>query len=157
MNSLNKETIKKLAMKTNTEVWNYFGKEHITQEEISLMLENAYTSLNLWAHVGGDINLARGHWMLARAFCVANNKEQAELHANKCKDYTDSAIDSRRDFDVFYSLEGLARACALNEDRESAKVYYSDALRLAESITDKETRDLCLDDIKSAPWFGMDF
>jgi hypothetical protein len=156
MSNLCNETIKKMAVKSNNETWNFFGKDTLSQDEISEMLKHAYTSLNLWSVVGKDIHLARGHWMLSRAFCLANNKEQAILHSDKCSMFTGKASEGKADFDLFYSLEAKSRANALYGNTDLAKQSYTEAMSVVEKIEDKETKDLCISDIKSGPWFGFE-
>jgi len=157
MEESTRKTIGQMAIDTNNKVWNYLGKENISKQEIADMLESAYTSLNLWSVVGKEINIARGHWLVSRAQAVAGNKEMTSVHAEKCDEYTNKAKDGTQSFDIFYSTEALARSYAMSGNKEKAMEFVEKSKEIAKEISDKETRDLCVSDLKSGPWFDLEF
>lgn len=152
---MNNDELKKLAIKSNGETWNYLQKESLADDEKVQMLCCAYSSLYLWASSGGtSLNLARGHWLLSRVCCVLKEASLANKHAELCSVYTEMAAD-RKDFDEVYAIEAKARSMALSGDRVLAAQLKRQASELATKIQDPENKSIAEADILSEPWFGV--
>lgn len=151
MNDSEKNTMKKLAIELNNKAWSFFEKRDLSAHDIASMLECAYTSLHLWSLVGKDINIARGHWLISRAACVAKEMGLSRIHANLCDEWTAKSEEGKADFDLFYANEALSRSLSFSEV-DKAKDYYSRAKAIALTIADEETKKLCLSDLATGPW-----
>lgn len=151
MNDSEKSAMRKLAIELNNKTWSFFEKRDLSEHDIASMLECAYTSLHLWSLVGKDINIARGHWLISRAACVAKEISLSRIHANLCDEWTAKSEEGKADFDLFYANEALSRSLSFSEvDR--AKDYFRKAKAIALTIVDEETKKLCLSDLAARPW-----
>ena len=150
-----KKAIGKIAIENNNKAWSFLALDSLSSEDIALMLESAYTSLHLWSLVGKDINIARGHWLVARAHINSGHADLANIHAQRCEEFTVRSNDGKESFDLFYLNEVLARVSAMEGDFEMALSYIQKARDVSKEISDKETLDLCLSDLKAGPWFGF--
>ena len=152
---MNDEVVKKLAMKSNADAWNYLQKDSLGEDEKVQMLCCAYSSLYLWAACGGtSLHFARAHWLISRVCCVLAEVRLAAKHAEMCSTYTELALD-RKDFDDVYATEAKARSFALAGDKIQATHFKKRATELAQKINDLEDRGIAEGDIQTEPWFGV--
>lgn len=143
---------KKFAVDCFNAIWPLLQKESRTAEDNELMVHLAHTSLFHWLHAGTAINEQRGEWMLARVYTILEDKSKALHHAKRCLALTQK--HDFRDFDLAYSYECMARACALNAMTAESSRYFSLAKDAGEKITESGDRDLFMTDLRSEPWFG---
>ena len=146
---------KRLGIDANQETWGLLEKAARTDEETDQMIASAYASHYLWQKGGGTaLHHARGHWLISRVMCVANEPQRAKRHAELCARYTDEASD-REVFDTVYAVESQARAAALNGNMEKAGELRARAMRMSDAVTEEEDRKFLIGDLEAEPWFGV--
>lgn len=151
---MDQSELKKLAVEANNEVWGLISRPKLSDEEKFQAISAAYASYYLWDQIGTDLNRARGHWLISRTLCVIECGELALSHAQQCNILTERAAD-KKDFDLFYASEALARACAASGKKQEAIEYLNKAAKLSELVKDPEDRTICETDLKAEPWFGI--
>jgi hypothetical protein len=112
------------------------------------LADTAHASLHHWRAAGGDVQLARGEWLVSRVYAVNGRAEPALHHARRC--YELCVAHGYEGFDLAYAYEGLARALALAGQPYAAELARAEALGAA--IPDEEDRTIFLDDLAAGPW-----
>ena len=83
-------------------------------------------------------NLARGEWLVSRAYSVLGRAEPAIWHARRCLDHCEE--NGIGDWDLAYAYEALARAHAVAGDAEAAE-WKTKARTAGDEIADAEDRE----------------
>lgn len=146
----------KFAKSLNGRTWELLGKVDRTTAEDKEMVLAASASLYHWLQVGSAVNDQRGEWLLARVFTVLRKSDLALEHAQLCYELTEAHKAEMQDFDLFYAHEAMARALALNGDREKARGYKARAAAAAEKVADPEDKNIVMGDLQSGPWFDVE-
>jgi len=144
---------KKIAIKTNNEVWNYLTKDKRNEKENHEMITAAYTSFYHWNIIGKPINLQRECWLISHVYAVTGKSNFAIYYAEKCMNLTKK--HNFVDFDLAYAYEALARAYASKGNSEKFSKYYKKALQTGNKIKKKENKILFMKDFKTGPWYNM--
>jgi hypothetical protein len=141
----------------NNGIFPLLEKVDRSEEETEKMIAMAYASTLHWSSYSGHTiaNRARGEYMISTALTYAGRKEQALHHATRTYDIVFSNKSEMADFDISYALMALARAHALNGDRDKAKQYLYECEKSVEDIKDAEDKKIVLSDLNSGPWFGI--
>ncbi len=129
--------------------WGLIDKAERTEEENEEMCRLSEVSLWHWLQVEGHTqeNLSISYWQLGRAYAVAGKGEEALDYAGRCVKISEEA--GLEPFYVGYAFEALARAHMLNGDKAAAEKAKKKATDLAESVEDKESRNLILADLET--------
>ncbi len=143
------------AKKLHGEVWNLLGKPARTREEDERMVHAAHASCYHWLQVGTIANHQRSEWLIARAYAVTGQGEQALIHAERCLALTLQHPADMADFDVAFAYECLARAHAVLGNREEALAHFRLAETGGESIADAEDRAVFFDSLRGGDWRGV--
>lgn len=127
----------------NNTAFDYFGKENKTAEEIDDMIGYAHSSLHHWKLFSGGtiVNVQRGEYMVAKAYALAGNKNEALAHAKKCLELIEKHSGEMKDFDFAFANEIMAIAQLLNGNREEFLKHRMIAENLGNEIKDKDDRD----------------
>ena len=133
--------------------WDLLEKKDRTPEDDEMMINAAHSSLYHWSKIGQQINLQRGEWMVSHVYIILSRTEPAFYHAKICLDLTEK--NEIGDFDKAFSLEGYARALALNDNKEESEKYYNFAKEAGQEIKKKEDKDYFLKVLDEGPWFGV--
>lgn len=144
---------KKFAVDCFNKIWPLLEKKDRTSEDNETMILLAHTSLFHWLQIGIPLNEQRGEWMLARVYTVLKDKAHSLHHAKRCLTLTEK--HDLKDFDLAYGYESMARASALNNHPVECKKYLELARKAGEDISEKDDRELFINDLSSEPWFGM--
>lgn len=146
------------GVELNHVVWDLLGKDNRTPEEDELMLHAAHGSYFHWAVSGKAeaANYQRGEWMLSRVYAFLNVPERAMYYAKRCKQITEDKASEMDDFDLAYADEAMARAHAVEGNKEGAEKYLAEALAKGEKIKDAEAKSYFFSDIHAGPWYGVD-
>ncbi len=144
---------RKFAVDCFNKIWTLFEKQERTSDENDLMIHLAHASLYHWLQAGTPLNEQRGEWMLARVYTVMQDGAKAMHHAKRCLALTEK--NDFKDFDLAYAFESMSRASALNNLPVECRKYLELARKAGEEISEKDDRDLFLNDLSAAPWFGM--
>lgn len=141
------------AVDLNNRVWELLGNSERTEAEDNEMMWAAYASLYHWSVIGQPINIQRGEWMVSHVNSVLGYPESAVRHAERCWELTEE--QHLTDFDRGYALEALARAYACAGDKEKARKYYSEAVKVGSEIEREEDTKLFMSDLETGPWYGI--
>ena len=145
----------KFAKTTNGEVWELLSKSDRSQAENDAMVQAAHASMYHWAQIGKELQLQRGHWLLAHVYTTLERPEAALYHANYCFQLTQNFEVQMQDFDVAYGYEGYARALALAGNLDEAKTYKERAQQAGDAIKDDEDKSIFMGDFTGGNWHGL--
>lgn len=149
-----KEFHKKMAIDNFNGTWNLIDKgDKRTPEEDDLMVHRTHASRLHWGIVGNELNFQRGEWQIARVYTLLKRKEPALHFARVCLKRTED--NGFKGFDLPFAHEAMARACALNGDKDNYEKHYDLAKEAGEKIEKKEDRDYFFKDLDAGKWFGM--
>lgn len=142
----------------NNRIFALLDKEQLNKEEQVELVSCAYASLMHWRSFSGCqlVNIQRGIYMLGKVHVAIEDKEKALEFAHECMIFTSKNKTEMKDFDLAYSHELMARASALNQDKESFKRHYTMLQNLMPQIEKEEDRKWLKQDMASGKWFGMD-
>ena len=146
----------KFAKSTNGEVWKLLGKNDRSEAENDAMIQAAHASMYHWAQIGKELQLQRGHWLLAHVYTTLERSEAALYHAKFCYQLTQDFKGQMQDFDIAYGYEGFARALALEGNLDEAKNYKERALEFGNAIKDDEDKSIFMGDFTSGNWHDLD-
>jgi hypothetical protein len=132
------------------------GKSDRSVADNDAMIKSAHASLYHWAEIGKELQLQRGHWLMARVYTTLERAERAQYHAKYCCQLTHDFKEQMQDFDVAYSYEGHARALALEGNLEEAEKYKERAMRAGEAIEDDEDKSIFMGDFTGGNWYGLE-
>ena len=146
---------RKLAANMNVQTWSLLDKADRREKENQNLETFALASLYHWHRAEGfeRVNAQRGHWLLARVYCVLQRGEDALAHAQKTWALTEAG--GLKDFDLAYALESLARAHAACGHKEESIRYRAQAQAAGQEIQKEENKAFFEGDLKSEPWFGI--
>jgi tetratricopeptide (TPR) repeat protein len=147
------EAQRALGVALNLAVWRALERLDRTADDDQRVVDAAHASLWHWAQVGTSENLARGEWLVSRAYAVVGRAEPALHHARRCLAATEAA--GLGDFDAFYAYEAMARALALAGDHAEAAGWKQRAVEQLEAVEDPEDRTICESDLAAGPWYGL--
>jgi hypothetical protein len=131
------------------ECWKLIKKSGRTADEDDEMLRLAEASFWHWKGFKGhtDENLSIGYWQLARVYVLASQPERALRYANRCAEISEKA--SLGPFYIGYAYEASARALKAKGDDAAWRDVLAQAYTAAETVTDEESRDQLLADLKT--------
>ena len=144
-----------MGIEMNNQVWGLLEKKDRDQQDENRMIAFAKSSLFHWYNSPNfqPVNAQRGEWMISHVYAVLNKSDKALEHALNCQKLT--AELELKDFDLAYSLEALARAYAVGNNKEKFKEYIELAKKAGENIKDDEDKKYFLNDLNSEPWNSM--
>lgn len=146
---------KEFAKRTNGRVWNLLGKTDRTPAEDEEMESAAFASLYHWRQVGTEVHHQRAEWLIARVYTVLGEAYPAVKHANRCLELTEAHKSEMEDFDFAYAYEGMARANALDGNRQVAENYLQMAESAGKEIADLESKKIFMSDLNTGDWYGI--
>ncbi len=133
------------AIECFNQCWDFLYLEERNAEQLSEMIRLSETSFWHWNRVSSktEKNISIGLWQLSRVYSVAGQQNTALEYGFRCLEVSDSAeLDP---FFVAYAYEAIARA-----QKETGGDYsgsFSKACQLAETVEDKESREMLLKDL----------
>ncbi|MCY3412851.1 MAG: hypothetical protein INQ03_14535 [Candidatus Heimdallarchaeota archaeon] len=150
-----KEVHRKLAINCFNATWDLIEKENRTDEDDLMMIHLAHSSQYHWRQATPDepIKFQRGNWQIARIYTLLEHKKEALYHAKICLSLTEK--HDFKDFDLAFAHECMARAYALNNNRELSEKQYKLAEEAGSKIKEQGDRDYFFKDLHSGNWFGM--
>jgi hypothetical protein len=143
------------AKRYNGMTWDLLNQPNRRPEENELLLDYAHASQAHWRVAGTGVNQQRGEWLIARAWSVIGDGEQALRHARRTAELTETHRAEMEDFDIAFAHEGLARALALCGQADEAQKYIALAQKAGEAITDAEDRQIFFDSFNGGNWNGL--
>jgi hypothetical protein len=127
--------------------WDYIDKPMRTTDEDNTMLQLSLSSLWHWTQREDSTitNLAIGYWQVSRVFALLKQADNAREYGKLCLETA-----SKEGVLPYYSgtaYEALARAEMVAGNRSAMQEYLAQAQRVADSLTDKEEREMLLKDL----------
>ncbi|MDD2332512.1 MAG: hypothetical protein PHI68_07670 [Candidatus Cloacimonetes bacterium] len=133
--------------------WDLLEKTDRSRDDDNRLINFAHASLFHWKQIGAPINQQRGEWIISHVYAVLGHKEAALYHAENCYELT--VKHSFTDFDLAYAYEAMARAYALNGNREKFAEFHSQAVKAMDQISKDGDRKQFAADLDSGNWNGM--
>jgi len=127
--------------------WQLIDKSDRTSEDNEQMIRLVQASL--WHWTGrpdcSDKNLSIGFWQASRVYALVGEADNARKYASLCLDKTPRDDE----FCLGYAYEALARAELLVGNNAKARQHLADARRQAEGVSDDESRQMLVDDLRT--------
>jgi len=147
-----KEMNKYFAVELNNRCWDLIDRtEPLSEVEIHRLVDRAHASLFHWSEIGEAVNIARGHYLVSRAYVVAGNHLEALRHStlslNTCKE------NDIEDFDLAFAYEAMARAQQIGRNFECQKLFMGLAKKAGEKIAAQKDRTVFFDVLKTVPGY----
>ncbi len=133
--------------------WELLLKPDRTKADEDVLINMVHTSLFHWRQLEQPINILRGEWMIAHVYAVLEHKEAALYHAKNTLEWAETA--KAEDWDLAYAYEAMARAQALNGNKEEFQKYHDLAEAAGKKIREAEDRNQFEADLNDSNWFGM--
>ena len=149
------EAHRQLAIQTNGRIWTLLEKKDRTSLEDDELLYAAYASCYYWLKAGTGVNQQRGEYLIAKAYMSLNSANQALYYAKRCLALTEKYKEEMKDFDIAFAYECLARAYAMNKNKEDGLKYYQLATKAGQKIVDAEDKKIFDGDMAGGEWFGL--
>ncbi len=135
------------------ESWELLLKESRGKADEDILINLAHASLLHWRQLNQPINILRGEWMIAHVYTLLGHKESALYHARNTLEWAENIPAA--DWDLAYAYEAVARAQALNGNREEFRKYYELADKAGREIREEEDKKQFEADFHDNNWFGM--
>jgi len=137
---------RKAAARCFNETWDYLDMKARTKQDDERMLTLAHASRFHWGLVGSPRNTAVGDWQISRVYAALKEPRLSLLFATTS---LDTCKKEKLSEQLAPAYEGMARACAVSENYQSARKY----ARLARKQLDgldlrSEEKKVYLDQIK---------
>jgi len=140
------------AVELNNTCWDFIDRSgQLSDEEGHRLVDRAHASLFHWSQVGEVINLARGHYLVSRAYSAAKNPVEALAHATLCLNICKK--HEFGDFDLAFAYEAMARAQQLGKNFECQKLFMGLAKRAGDEIKGEEDKKIFFDSLKEVPGY----
>lgn len=149
------EAHKHFAIKTNGETWQLLEKKERTSIEDEILIHLAHASCYHWLQVGTGLHHQRAEWLLSHTYAEIGIADAALKHAKLCRDLTEEFKDLMQDFDIAYSHEAMARACACAGELSDALLHRQKAEAMGHAIADEKDRKIFMLDLNSGKWYGL--
>ena len=135
------------AVECFNRVWNLIDQAERTPEQDEEMIRLCQASLFHWSRRDDctDQNMSIGCWQASRVYALAGRPDEAIRYGQLSLDF--SLKGDTPPFYVAYSHEALARAYALARKQETSNEHLAEARRLAEEVSDADSRKMLLDDL----------
>ncbi len=150
-----KDRPRREAVRFNNRVWELLANAKRSNEDNSEMIHAAHASHAHWMTAGTAVHHQRGLWLLARVYAELGIGTEAQRYAQQCAAMTQVNTDDLLPFDLVYSQEALARAAAINGNKDEAERLRGAAMDAAKNLSDTETRKLVIGDIESGNWGSL--
>lgn len=133
--------------------WELLEKADRTRDDENKLINMVHASLFHWRQIGTPISILRGEWMISHVYTLLQHKEAALYHAQNTLSLAEEI--EAKDWDLAYSYEAMARAYALNGNKEMFSKYYELAHEAGTAITEEGDRAQFESDMNDTNWFGM--
>jgi len=125
--------------------WDFIEMKDRTDDDNDAMIRMAQTSFWHWLQRDDktDRHLSVGYWQLSRVYALAGKSDEARYYGNMSLKYS----EKEEPFYKGYAYEALARVAAIENQKEKAKEYLTQARQFAEQVSDPDWKKLLLDDL----------
>ncbi len=142
------------AVDFNNQTWELLEKKNRTRMEDVRMLDFAHASLAHWRAAGGAVRHQRGEWLVSRVHAVLGEGAAALKHAQLCFQLLEDNKSEMDDSDIAYAYEAIARAYAVNGEKQEARKYIELAKKAGEAIQNNRDRDIFFLEFNGGDWNG---
>lgn len=151
------EAHRHFAVEFNNAIFKILEEQPISQENKEKAIGSAYAALLHWREHDKYqiVNEQRGNYMLAKAYVFSGDQNMGLAYAHKTLKITEDNWEDVKDFDRAYAYEILARAYALNDEKEAFDACYAKARELGSEIEKKGDLDYWQMDFEDGPWFDF--
>lgn len=151
------KTLHLLAVDFNSSIWKLLAKKTLDANEKERVIQLAHASLLHWqlCSKGKIVNTQRGYYMIAKAYIATGEKENALKYAQLCYDCTFANENQMQDFDIGYAYEIIARAAAMNGQKELFTENYAKAKAQINVIENEGDVKYFKADVEGGNWFEM--
>jgi DNA-binding transcriptional MerR regulator len=149
--TLDAATHRALGVGLYNHTWDFLEMEERTPAQDDELLETAYASAYHWRFVGHAANLARSHYLLARAYAVLGRGEPALHHARRCVAILEAGGQGIEDWDYPAAAEAMARALVVSGRLGEAAEWKARALEAAAEIAGEGDRKVIEADLATLP------
>lgn len=140
------------AKKCFNEAWDFLDKKNRDAKDEQAMLHLTHAACYHWSFVAGSENermrhIAIADWQISRAYAALNQSQLALQFARSALEICEKNGLSEI---LHTGYEGMARACAVGKDYESARRYIGKAREQLDAATgmDEEDRKIYSDQIR---------
>ncbi|WP_316569414.1 hypothetical protein [Neobacillus sp. YIM B06451] len=130
--SIDIDTHRKLAISLFNYTWDLIEKIERSEADNESMINAAHASRFHWGIAGNPLNFARGEWQISRVYSLIGRAEPALYHANKSLDLC--LKNNLGAFDLGFTYEALARAYAVQGDKQKRDENISLAKQAAQKV-----------------------
>lgn len=129
--------------------WDLIDHDSRSPEQDEEMLQLSMASLWHWNQREDctDTNLSIANWQISRVYAVLGRGDEARRYAKFCLE-----VSQRQGVGLFYlayAYEALSRAEKVVGNRAEMQEFRATALSLAGEITDVDSREMLLSDLKT--------
>ena len=127
------------------QAWGLIDKSDRTPEEDEMMISLAHASIWHWTQRDDciDRNMSIGYWQASRIYALLGQADNARRYGQLSLDYSKDS----ESFYIGFAYEALARAESLAGNKAESEEYLGLAKKLADSVTDAESKKMLLDDL----------
>jgi hypothetical protein len=127
--------------------WELIEKPDRTAEEDEQMIRLNQASIWHWTQREdcANMNMSIGYWQASRIHAILGHAGEARRYGQLCLQYSQQEAP----FLLAYAYEALARAEQLAGNESLVKQYHTEAIRLAEAVTDPEDKQFLLNDLNT--------
>lgn len=136
----------------NNRTWDLIERTDRSDEETVEMIHEVHASCWHWSKVGEQVNLIRGHYLVAKVYFAAGMREMGAFWAQKTWAQTQElGLDG---WDYAFGLEIAARGAAAGGRKAEFETLHREAEEAIAALGDAD-RQLCQAELDRGPWFGM--
>lgn len=128
------------AVECNNLAWDIVEAAERSPADIERMLHAAHAAWFHWKEVGTLLNELRAECLLATAYGVAGQGENAVRHADRCLELSRQAGDRQTPFDRGTALGCAGRAYAVAGRSEESRHFQQQAAEAADRLSDADDR-----------------
>jgi hypothetical protein len=129
--------------------WALIDKPDRTPAEDEQMLLRAFASFYHWTQRADctSENRSVSLWQISRIYALLGQPDNARRYAEQCRAESDSP--EVPPYCLGYAYEALARAEMLAGNRDKMEDHLAAAINVSTQMTDEETKELLLKDLKT--------
>lgn len=141
----------------NNAIFTLAEKKELSALEKEEIIQTSHAAVLHWQKFSKSsmVNSQRGYYMLAKAYVVAGEKENALKYAKLCFKITKEFSEELLDFDFGYAYEMMARTSAMNNNKEDFDNFYKKMKNQEAQIKDPKDLEYFLIDVNGGNWFGF--
>lgn len=127
--------------------WDRIEKKNRSAEDDEEMIRLSITSTWHWTQSADCTvqNISVGYWQTSRIYSILGQTENAKRYGHLC--LKASQGDDVPPFYLGYAYEALARAEMVAGDKKKMGEYLQEARRVAELVSDSDSKQMLLDDL----------